>query len=97
MVRRSVHTVANWKTGCAFERVESDDLDDGKFKVLRRYLLEAKCTNKPSARRAEEMIHMPPPPHVQPLPCLPPPPPPHRGGTVTWPMNNKKSIGNHRR
>ena len=23
-------------------------------------------------------------------------PPPPQGGTVTWPMNNKKSIGNHR-
>ena len=23
--------------------------------------------------------------------------PPPKGGTVTWPMNNKKSIGNHRR
>ena len=30
-----------------------------------------------------------------PPPCPSPPPP--RGGTVTWPMNNKKSIGNHRR
>ena len=33
-------------------------------------------------------------------PSPPPPPvsiPPPRGGTVTWPMNNKKSIGNHRR
>ena len=34
----------------------------------------------------------PPPPHP---PC-PPPPPPLEGGTITWPMNNKKSTGNHR-
>ena len=39
----------------------------------------------------------PPPPaplHVTPL--VHPPPPPG-GGTVTWPMNNKKSLGNHGR
>ena len=34
----------------------------------------------------------PPPPLVQPPPCPSPP-----GGGVAWPMNNKKSMGNHRR
>ena len=37
---------------------------------------------------------LPSPPRVHPPPVSIPPP---RGGTVTWPMNNKKSIGNHRR
>ena len=32
-----------------------------------------------------------------PPPPLSTPPPPKGGGTVTWPMNNEKSIGNHRR
>ena len=35
-----------------------------------------------------------PPVSTPPSPVSTPPP---RGGTVTWPMNNKKSIGNHRR
>ena len=32
-----------------------------------------------------------------PLPFAPLFIPPPKGGTVIWPMNNKKSIGNHRR
>ena len=39
-------------------------------------------------------VRVPPPPFVQ--PPRPPCPSPLQGG-VTWPMNNKKSTGNHRR
>ena len=40
-----------------------------------------------------DKYHPPPPPVSIPPVSIPSP----RGGTVTWPMNNKKSIGNHRR
>ena len=45
---------------------------------------------QPPVDSVSRISRVPPPPS-----CLAPPPPP--GGTVTWPVNNKKSIGNHRR
>ena len=43
-------------------------------------------------------VRAPPSTPSAPLSCPPPPcPPPPGGETVTGPMNNKKSIGNHRR
>ena len=41
-------------------------------------------------------MHVPSPPFVHPPPPPLSIPPPGGGGDVTWPMNNKKSIGNHR-
>ena len=53
-----------------------------------------------SSRMCFGMGNYLPPPRVQPPPppCPTPPRvhPPPGGGTVIWPMNNKKSIGNHR-
>ena len=49
-------------------------------------------------RRTKELLEgcTPSLPCPSPPPC-PPAPPPQWGGTVTWPTNNKKSIGNHNR